>query len=230
MTALEGAIAELMAFPLFHDLSRGSILELCRGGEIHTSRHREVLFRFSQEAGWFGIVLSGAYKLSRPSPGGEDTIVHFSTPGDVIAAFIMAQPRPLFPVSAIAMGPSRLLKIPRQAYITSWKQNPDLIFRIQNLLSSRMSLMQDQRVLVRAPLSLKVANLLINLLDKNPRDEGLELPLPLTRKEIADNLGASVEAVIRVMSEWSKQGWIETNDQHIRVLRPDVLLNQLKEA
>lgn len=228
MTNLEAAVPEFMGFDIFAGIPRPQLLELCANGQVVTSNHRDHLIRAGGEAAFFGVVLSGAYKISKPSAAGDDVIVHFSTPGDVIGAFIMAQPRPIYPVSAIAMGPSRFLKLPRENYVQQWKKNPDLIFRVQNLLSVRMGLLQDQKVMAKAPLIYKVAALLIALLEKHPTQEGLVLPLPLTRKEIADTLGASVESVIRVMSEWSKLGIIETNDQLIRVIKPDKVIAYLK--
>lgn len=228
MTNLQAIIPELQQFKIFENMSNQQITDLCSGGEIIFSNHRNHIFKFGDEAHYFGIVLSGAYKLSKPSPQGSDVIVHFSMPGDVIAAFIMAQTKPVYPVTSIAMGPSRFLKISRQVFIEKWKTQPELIFRIQNLLSTRMSLLQDQMVMLKAPLGQKVASLLLNLLEKSPIENGLDLPLPLTRKEIADNLGASVESVIRIMSEWSKLGIIQTNDQFIRVIKPDKIIEFLK--
>lgn len=225
---LEALVPELNEFSVFSNLAKNQILDLCEGGEIIFSNHRDVIFKFGFAADYFGIVLSGAYKLSKPSPLGDDVIVHFSTPGDVIAAFIMAQAKPMYPVSATAMGPSRFLKLPRSIYIEKWKNQPELIFKIQNLLSTRMSLLQDQMVMLKAPLNQKVASLLLILLEKSPVEKGLELPLPLTRKEIADTLGASVESVIRIMSEWSKLGIIQTNDQYIRVVKPEKVIEFLK--
>lgn len=228
MTNLQAIIPELQQFKIFENMSNLQIIDLCSGGEIVFSNHRNYIFKFGDEAHYFGIVLSGAYKLSKPSPQGSDVIVHFSMPGDVVAAFIMAQVKPVYPVASIAMGPSRFLKISRQVFIEKWKTQPELIFRIQNLLSTRMSLLQDQMVMLKAPLGQKVASLLLNLLEKSPIENGLDLPLPLTRKEIADNLGASVESVIRIMSEWSKLGIIQTNDQFIRVIKPDKIIEFLK--
>ncbi len=54
------------------------------------------------------------------------------------------------------------------------------------------------------------------------------VPLPLTRKEIANTLGASVESVIRVMSEWSKQEIIETTDQQIRILKFEKIISEME--
>lgn len=230
MKALEAAVNELVGFPLFAGCQKNQILELCQGGLIVTSNHREILFHCGKEAHSFGVVLSGAYKLTKPSPLGEDVIVHFSTPGEALAAFIMAQPRPVYPVSAIAMGPSRFLKIPKENYVTHWKNHPELIFRVQNMLSSRMNMLQDQKVMSKSPLSQKVAMLLINLLDKQSEDGNASVKLPMTRKEIADNLGASVESVIRIMSDWSKQGIIQTADQQIHVLKVEKIIEHLHDT
>lgn len=224
MTNIEAALNELLAFSIFSDCTKSQMADLCHDGKIIFSSHKERIIHFGEEAHFFGIVLSGAYKLSKPSFQGEDVIVHFSTPGDVIAAFIMAQPKPLYPVSATSMGPSRFLKIPKEVYLTQWKKNPDLIFKIQNLLSTRMNLLQQNKALHKAPLTQKIATLLMNLIEIHPSDEGLVLPLPLTRKEIADSVGATPESVIRIMSDWSKQGFLQTNDQTIKILRPDKII------
>lgn len=228
MDALQAALNELQTFPIFAGYSKEELLYLCEGGRIIVTEHRDSLFCAGDSAHSFGVVIYGAYKLCRPSPMGEDVIMHFSTSGDVVAAFIMGQPNPVYPISAISMGTSRYLKIPQQNYLERWAKKPELILRIQSLLYQRMTILQDQKAFTKAPLNQKVAALLMQLLDQNTREQGIFLPLPLTRKEIADSLGASVESVIRVMSDWSKQGYIQTVGQQIEICRPDRLIEILK--
>jgi len=216
-----GVLPELKTFDIFHPCSLEQIEQLCKNSTICVTKHRESLFEFGNPAHYFCVVLSGAYKLSRPSAGGENSIVHFSAPGDVIAAFIMPQPQPVYPLNVISMGPSRALKIPRENYLESWHQMPDLIFRVQSLLSARMNALQNQKALTKAPLPSKVASFLVHLIEhqqlKNSSEQ-VQIPIPLTRKEIADSVGATVESVIRIMSDWSKKGLIQTNDQQITIL------------
>lgn len=77
----------------------------------------------------------------------------------------------------------------------------------------------------------KIAALLLQLVaDESSADGELEVPLPLTRKEIADSLGVTVESVIRVMSDWTKQGYISTNDHHIKILQPEWLISQMEQC
>lgn len=225
---LKGAITELSGFPLFSGFDQNTISNLCLGGEIRVNKHRDLLFQFGLPAQQFGIVLSGAYKLSRVTPSGEESVIYFALPGDVVAALIMPQQGATYPVTVRAMGNSRILLLKKDIYLQSWIKIPDLIIQIQCLLSTRMNRFQNQKVMQRAPLASKVASLLLQLVTKDSNKDELEVPLPLTRKEIADNLGVAVESVIRVMSDWDKQGYIMTLDQNIVILKPDQLVHQLE--
>ncbi len=227
--SLGGAFSEIKGFALFKGFEENQILDLCTGAEIKVHQHKEQVFTFGDRASCFGVVLSGAYKLSRIAISGEESVIHFSSPGDVVAALVMPQANPKYPVNVKAMGPSRILLIKRDTYIQYWLKNPDLIIRIQGLLSTRMARFQNQKVMQRAPLQSKVAAMLLQLIAKDTSKDELEVPLPLTRKEIADTLGVTVESVIRVMSEWVKKGYIITTDQHIKILKPDLLIAQVDE-
>jgi CRP-like cAMP-binding protein len=223
-------IPELGSLPLFRGVSQEQISKLCESATIQVTRHREALFHAGDRALSFGIVLGGAFKLTRRSPMGEDVIMHFVTAGDIVAALVMPMPSSTYPVSAISIGPSRFLKIPRDNYIQTWSQHHEILFRIQSLVATRMRNLHDQKVLSRAPLTQKVAALLLNLFEKRNGEKETSLPIPLTRKEIADSLGSSVESVIRVMSEWSKAGMIQTTDRYIQVLCPEKIVEILKQS
>lgn len=213
-----GIIQELRAFTLFKDLDQKPLEDLCSASDVVLSDHRDMLFAANSPAEYFYIVLSGAYKLSKSSPSGEIIILHFCPPGDLMAAFIMSKESPIYPLSSTAIGPSRALRIPKKTYLKYWTQNIDLILHVQRLLTERMTTIQSQRALTKSPLSSKIASLLINLIDKQVTiQDNIQIPIPLTRKEIADSVGSSVESIIRIMSEWSKKGYISTSEQTITI-------------
>lgn len=228
-SGIKGVLTELAQFPLFAGFETEHIAKLCTQGEVRVHKHREILFEFGMPATKFGVVLSGAYKLSRFTPEGDEAIIYFASPGDVVAALVMPQEKPTYPVTVKAMGPSRVLLIERQVYLSEWLLQPNLIMRVQGLLSTRMGRFQNQKLMQRAPLQSKVASLLLQMMAKVTSNE-LEVPLPLTRKEIADTLGVAVESVIRVMSDWEKTGSISTSDQHIKILKPESLIKESEQT
>lgn len=227
-TALKSALSEIKKFELFNEFNDSTIEQLCENSIIKFHTHKQIVFNYGDPALRFGIVLSGAYKLTRISPVGEESVIHFSSPGDVVAALVMAQKNIPYPVTVKAMGPARMLVIPQETYLNYWIKNPMLIIKMQGLLSTRMARLQNQKVMQRAPMSAKIASMLMQLAADDTKNDGqLEVPLPLTRKEIADSLGVTVESVIRVMSEWAKRGYIATTDHHIKILNPERLIEQM---
>ncbi len=229
LQALKGVLTELKTMPLFQELSILQLEELCADAKVIVANHRERIIQSGEIATHFGVVLSGAYKLSKTTPAGEDSIVYFSAPGDVIAAFVMAQKNPVYPVSVTAMGPSRYLSIPRNNYLTTWKNYSNLIMNIQNLLASRMNQLQNQKALSKANLQIRLASLLMTLVAEKNLEKELIIPIPLTRKEISDSLEVTVESVIRLMSDWSKRELITTTDHVITILQPDQIIQIMNQ-
>jgi CRP/FNR family transcriptional regulator len=215
---IETFLTEITQYPLFQNIERQSLLKLFTGARLRSSKHREVLYRVTDPAKKFAVVLRGAYKLVRSTPRGDDVIVYFAAPGDAIAALVMSQENSAYPVSAIAMGPSLVLEIPRETFIEHWALDAEISRHLQNILFSRMILLQDEKLFMKAPLELKVAHLILQLIEKYSAEADGILPIPITRREIADNLGSSIESVIRIMSDWSHKNIIATTEQHIEIL------------
>lgn len=217
MGLTKGVINELENFAVFEGFVHDDIQCACKSGQVIVHEHREIVFRSGEPATHFGIVLSGAYKLSKIGFNGEESILHFSTLGDILAGLIMTQSQPKYPVTAQAMGPSRLLCIPRETYLAAWISNPALSGRIQVLMSTRLTRLHDLKAVGRAPVAAKIAALLVQLMIEAKPGVQAEIPLPITRKDIADSIGTTVETVIRTMSAWEKNGVLSTEAHEIKI-------------
>lgn len=215
------AINEL---PIFQGLESAKILNLIQGGVAVSYKHRQALFRAGDEAAHFFLLLSGACKLYRHDLTGKETIVHFASPGDPIAGLVMMKPGSLYPVSAGSIGRSMALRLPRETWVREWASNALLQQRISQSIFDRMNRMQDEKALQRHPLAVRVAALLVTLLDRYSSESDTILPIPITRQEIADSVGSTVESVIRLMSDWSQAGILNSESRQIEVLRLDELV------
>ena len=213
---------------IFEGRSTSEIMPLLVDAEEKSLEHREELYKAGDEAQSFAVVVQGALKLVKSSPVGDDIIVFFATPGVAVAALLMSKDPSFYPVSVIAMGPTVVLKIPRRTYTEVWLKDLAILQKVNSMLFSRMSDWHEQKMLTKAPLSRKVASQLVSLIERYGGDAGTILPIPITRQEIADAVGATVESVIRVMSDWSQQGFIKTTGQQIEVLRMNKILEMLK--
>lgn len=214
----------LNELPCFKGLDPKSIPELIQGGIARSTKHREVLFRAGEGASHFALVLLGAYKLFRNDLSGHESIMHFCSPGDPIGGLVMLNESPIYPVSCSSIGPSMVLRIPRETWTKAWANNAHLLRRVNQMLYQRMVHIQDEKVLQRLPLAVRVASLLATLLERYSRGSESVLPVPITRQEIADSVGATVESVIRLMSEWTGEGILHTEARQIEIIRLDRLL------
>lgn len=205
-------------------MGASEIQELIRGGVATSTKHRESLFRAGESAEYVALVVLGAYKLVRHDMSGNETVMHFASPGDTVGALVMLKPDGVFPVTCVSIGASMVLKIPRATYLHSWAGNALLQQRISGFLYRRMNQIQDEKSLQRQHLSVRVAHLLLSLLEKYSAASDHVVPVPITRQELADSVGATVESVIRLMSEWSSEGILRPDSRHIEVVRLDRLV------
>jgi CRP/FNR family transcriptional regulator len=221
----------LAEFPLFDGISRAELTDLLQGSRVRTHNHRGTLFDIGDQASIFGVCMEGAYKLVKPTAKGDDFIMYFATPGDAIGALLMSQGKQAtYPITVKAIGCSRVCVIPKSTFQDSWKTHAQILLRLNSLLYSRMGILQDEKALSRAPLVQRVAWFLMKMLERNADCQGQVIPLPLTRQEIADHLGVTVESVIRIMSQWSQAGIVKSADRQIEIARVDQLIEILKEA
>jgi CRP/FNR family transcriptional regulator len=55
-------------------------------------------------------------------------------------------------------------------------------------------------------------------------DAGLVIEVPLTRQDIAEMAGTTVESTIRTMSSWQKQGHVVTKAKAVTIVNQDRLI------
>jgi CRP/FNR family transcriptional regulator len=218
----------LRPFPIFHSLEESEWEGLLDGHRFLNLPHHETLYTAGERAETFCVVLTGAFKLVRPTPRGEDAIVYFPTPGEVIGGLVMLKPAGTYPVSAVALGASTVLVLPRSTYANGWAKNAGIQLRLNSSLYSRMSVLQEDKANSKLSLQQRIASLLLSILSKQPASAGKKLAIPLTRQEIADSVGSSVESVIRSMSEMAQRGIIQTEDKQIEILRADKIVELLR--
>ncbi|MFZ3230681.1 MAG: Crp/Fnr family transcriptional regulator [Pseudobdellovibrio sp.] len=231
MNSFEKKLAEIKLVPLFEGFSDDLLKSLLNGSSFKNFKHRELLYQAGLPIDTFSIVTQGAFKLVKPTFRGDDVIVYFATPGDAIGAVLMNKAHVVnYPVTAQAMGPSQALCVPRNTYLQSWSDNIEIQKRINSMLFARMSLLQEDKASNKLPLTQKISNVLMGLIDRNQSEDVQKIPIPLTRQEIADSLGVTVESVIRVMSQWDQQGIIRTHEQRIEIIKLDQIIGFLKQS
>ena len=95
-----------------------------------------MLFLHGDEADHFYVVFDGWVKLFRESEDGHESVIHVIAPGESFAEAAIFD-KSTFPVSAVTVGPCRILKVPAAPFLTSIHEDPDLAFNLLAAMARR---------------------------------------------------------------------------------------------
>lgn len=206
-------------------LEPSQLVALARASTKHELAEGTELFAAAEPIESYSNVLSGVVKLTKCLPDGRQQIVGLQFAPDFLG-------RPFSDESAIgveAATPVSLCSFPRRIMQRLIDQTPGLERRLLMQTLRELDEARDWMMTVGRKTALeKVASFLL-LIARNidpTLDEG-EMPaafsLPLTRADIADFLGLTIETVSRQFSLLGREGVIRAKGRRIEVLDPDLL-------
>lgn len=222
MSTIESLLARAT---LFRKLSVEDRRRLAAVTVAKSYRRGDVVFREGDESTHLYTVLNGRIKVVKLTQGGQEAILEIFGAGDPLGAVVAYEGRP-YPASAIVMEDATCLQIERNAYFALLEEHPSLVRGVLSGLNLRLvELTRRITELMGGRVENRMARLLMRLGQEFGRPEpgGIFVPMSLTRQEIADMTGTTVETCIRVMSRWSKDGLVLTEDKGFRILDPDAL-------
>lgn len=195
-----------------------SLLEpLCR---MKTYEKGEIIFREAEPAERIHFVIDGRVKIVKAA-GTRDLILEILGPGEPVGA-VAAFERRSFPASAIAIEDSTLLSIPEREFFQLLESRPEMTRHLLGGLTMRLVMLNKRLADMTGSVEVRAARLFVTLSERmgTPRDGGTFIPLSLSRQELADLLGTTLETTIRLMSRWQKESLVLTEKEGFTI--PDV--------
>jgi len=166
-------------------------------------------------------VCSGKVKLVRTGRVGRQTIVRLCGTGAIIAETDMFRADGRYGATAQAMEDVVVCFLPKPAMLEYMVENPGLTMNIVERMAESLHRM-EMRVesLATKDAKLRLAEFLIDLSEEEgePHESGIRIRLRLTREEIAEVIGATLETTIRLVSALRKDGVIADQDGHLVIL------------
>lgn len=218
------------AIPLFASLrkeDRDVLAPLCR---MHGYEKGEPIFREGDPADRIHFVFLGRVKIVKAA-GGRDVILEILGPGEPVGAVAVFERRP-FPASAIALEPSSLLSVPEREFFALLEHRPEMMRQTLAGLTYRLMMVNKRMADMIGSAEYRAARLFLTLAGRVglSREKGVFVPLPLSRQEIADLIGTTLETAIRLMSRWQKNGVVLTEKSGFLIPSVDGLKEMTAEA
>jgi CRP-like cAMP-binding protein len=215
----------LRGHPLFARLSAADRARLDGIAAARGYERGETIFHEGEASDRLITIASGRVKVVKMLPAGREMIVEILGPGDPLGAVAAYEDRP-YPASAIAIEPSVCLSFRRAPFFALLEGNPSLTRGLLAGLSVRIvQLTQRLTELAGARVEARFALLFLKLAERigRPAADGVSIALSLSRQDLADLTGTTIETCIRVMSRWGKQGLVKTGREGFVVADPDAL-------
>lgn len=180
--------------------------DLFKGQPASEYRVGEAVIREGDPADHILHVLGGVLRTCKLLPDGRRAIMGFIYPGDVLG--VSFQSRYLFTAEAVTNVKVR--RFSRGRFLALVDESPELRPQLFAIMCDEMSAAQDQMLLLgRKGAEERVASFLLAVHRKAGNGNNVELPM--TRLDMADYLGLTIETVSRTMTDLTRRGFISAN-------------------
>jgi CRP/FNR family transcriptional regulator len=210
---LNPVVEALRTASLYRGLSEDDRLRLAEVALVKSWDKGEVVFSEGDPSDFLLTVLAGRVKVVKMQPSGKEVILEIFGPGDPVGAVVAYEGRP-FPASAIALDRTTCLLVRRAPFFALLENHPSLVRGLLSTFTRRIvELAQRIPEVAGARVETRFAHLFLKLADRvgRPRGGAVFIPMVLTRQELADLTGTTIETCIRLMSRWGKEGIVETD-------------------
>jgi CRP-like cAMP-binding protein len=220
VSTAEDVDALLRVTPVFKKLKPEDRLTIARASTIRHYARGDMIFEQGTPSDAFYTIASGRVKIFKMMPTGKDIILEVFGAGDPLGAVAAYDGRP-FPASAMALEDATCVLIPRASFFTLLEQHPSLVRGLMLGLTVRLVELTNRLAeLSGGRIEPRFARLFAKLAGEMGRAErgGTFIPLALSRQELADMTGTTIETCIRIMSRWGKQEIVRTEKDGFVIL------------
>jgi CRP-like cAMP-binding protein len=225
MQAATEVEAVLRVTPVFRKLAPQDLHTIAQHAAARHYEKGQTIFEQDTPSDAFYTIASGRVKIFKMLPTGKDMILEVFGKGDPLGAVAAYDGRP-FPASAVALEDTVCIVIPRPVFFRLLEEHPSLVRGLMLGLTIRLVELTNRLAeLSGSRIEPRFARLFIKLAGEMGKQDrgGTFIPLALSRQELADMTGTTIETAIRIMSRWGKEEIVHTDKDGFVVLNRGAL-------
>lgn len=192
-------------------------------GEVTTYKRGETVYEKGDHSNNIYLILKGVVKTHIMDANGKELITALYKPDDFLGFTSFVDNVP-YNETATAVENTEVAGISKKYVKDVLKKNHEVSMEMLNLLSDNLSEIKQQLVkMAYSSVRNKTAATIlqfVEIMNKKP-----DVPLRISRNDLATTAGIATESLIRTLSEFKKSGYIEIEGRDIRILDIDSLKN-----
>lgn len=190
-------------------------LLIAYGAETDLLNPNDIIFNESDNPRYYFQISSGRVKLNHYNEAGKELTLAILHKGLSVCELLLFLDKN-YPVNAIALEPSKIIKLPKKIFFKMLDENPDISRDINRFLSERLYykfIMLENNSSLNAEVRIK------GVMDYHKSFFADQSPfsfeIPLTRQQLAPITGLRVETVIRTVKNLEKQNAVKIKNGKI---------------
>lgn len=207
----------LKSLDFFRELPSEQLTALATGAVAKTYAAKTRVASERDTVRGFFLVLTGRVKLFKLGDDGKEQTLYVFGPGEPFCLGALFG-EGLFPAHAETLTRSRLVFFSGQVLEDMARRDPSILFHFLRVVSGRLKeAMEMIESLSLKGLPGRIAGFLLHAREEN-RDGRRLVALGISQRELAKIVGATPEAVSRVLGRLSRQGVVRSTGREIEIL------------
>lgn len=180
-------------------------------------KKKEVIFHSGDTPHYLFFLNKGRIKTYKTHDDGKELITNVYKEGDFFGHVSLFEQK-AYSDSALVLDESEICKIPKEDFLALVYKNREVAAQFIKMLSNQIE-GQEQQLLRLAydTVRKRTAEALLQLLKHSPA-KGKTGAISVTREDLASMAGTASETVIRCLSEFKEDAFIEVNGREIVIL------------
>jgi len=218
--ARQATAEDLLRVDLFDRLDITDRQRLAEVALIHRWPRGSTVFHEGDPSDRFLVIIEGRVKVFKTTAAGRQLILEIFGPGGPLGTVALYEDRP-YPATAEVLEDAELLAIPSVPFFALLDSRPTLVRGLLLAMTHRLvDLTRRLADLTGGRVDSRIARLLLKLADDFGRagEDGTFIALSLSRQELADLIGTTIETCIRTMSRLAKEEIVRTEERGFTLL------------
>jgi CRP-like cAMP-binding protein/CheY-like chemotaxis protein len=201
-----------------------SLKELSKERDVRIYKKKDDIYKEGNYPKGIYFVSKGKVKIYQTNELGKEFITELHNEGDFFGYLSLLKDEK-YSSTASTLEDSEIYMIPKEDFFSLIYKNAEVSKKFIEILSN--NLLENEKQLVKLAYNSvrkRVAEALIKLSDKYKKDDDQKFSMNVSREDLANIVGTATETVIRTLSDFKEDKFIEISGGTITIINYDKLL------
>ncbi len=190
---------------------------LSKDRPVSNYKKKEIIFHSGDKPHYLFFLNKGKVKTFKTHDDGKEFITNIFQEGDFFGHIPLFEDK-AYTDSALVLEESEICKIPKDDFLTLLYKNRDVAQQFVKMLSNRVEEQEKQLLKLAYDSVRKRTAVALLQLKKHIAENNGKTGITVTREDLAGMAGTATETVIRCLSEFKEDKFIEVNGREIVIL------------